>query len=102
MAWERPVPVTGSDVQELSLPASRKRSLYPVMDVPEGVMGADQLTRRLVSDAEDTLGLPGAQGGSPAVLHSSVAVTVTLMVAVCPLSPVALISTSAWWPVRVS
>ena len=35
------------------------------MDVPEGVLGADQATRRLVSDAEDTPGLPGAQGGLP-------------------------------------
>ena len=52
------------------------------MEVLEGVLGVDQVARRLVSDADDTPGLPGAQGGSPAVVHSSVTVTFTLMVAV--------------------
>ena len=51
------------------------------MDVPEGVRGVDQVTRRLVSDADVTPGLPGAHGGSPVVWHSLVTVTVTAMVA---------------------
>ena len=34
------------------------------MAVPDGVRGVDHKTRRLVSEADDTLGLPGAQGGS--------------------------------------
>ena len=52
------------------------------MEVPEGVLGADHDTRRLVSDADDTLGRLGAQGGSPADWHSSVTETVKAMVAV--------------------
>ena len=47
-----------------------------MMEVPEGVLGVDQVTRRLVSDADDTPGLPGAQGGSPALVHSLVTVMV--------------------------
>ena len=49
-----------------------------MMSVLEGVPGADQETLRPVSDADETPGLPGAQGGSPDDLHSSVTVTVTV------------------------
>ena len=72
------------------------------MEVPEGVLGVDQVTRRLVSDADDTPGLPGAQGGSPSVRHSSVTVTVTVTVAVSLSGAVAVISTSALWSVTLS
>ena len=72
------------------------------MEVPEGVLGVDQVTRRLVSDADDTPGPPGAQGGSPALAHSSVTVTVTVMVAVSLSEDVAVISTSASWSVTLS
>ena len=72
------------------------------MDVPEGVLGVDQVTRRLVSDSDDTPGLPGAQGGSPALVHSSVTAMVTVMVAVWPLLSSAVISTMACLPGWVS
>ena len=60
------------------------------MEVPEGVLGVDQVTRRLVSDADDTLGLPGAQGGSPALVHSSVTVMVNESLSVRLSSSVAI------------
>ena len=44
------------------------------MELPEGVLGVEQVTRRLVSDSEETPGLPGAPGGSPEVWHPSVTV----------------------------
>ena len=72
------------------------------MEVPEGVLGADQDTLRLVSDADDTPGLPGAQGGSPALVHSSVTVMVTVIVVVSLSGAVAVTCTSAWWSARVS
>ena len=58
------------------------------MSVLEGVSGADQETLRPVSDADETPGLPGAQGGSPDDLHSSVTVTVTVIVFVWLLESV--------------
>ena len=60
------------------------------MEVPEGVLGVDQVTRRLVSDADDTPGLPGAQGGSPALAHSSVTVMVNESLSVRLSSSVAI------------
>ena len=64
------------------------------MEVPEGVLGVDQVTRRLVSDADDTPGLPGAQGGSPALAHSSVTVMVNESLSVRLSSSVAIIVNS--------
>ena len=61
-----------------------------MMEVPEGVLGVDQVTRRLVSDADDTLGLPGAQGGSPALAHSSVTAMVNESLSVRLSSSVAI------------
>ena len=58
-------------------------------------LGEDHETRRLVSDADHTLGLAGAHGGSPEDLHSSLTVMVTMMVAVWALLSSAVISTMA-------
>ncbi len=58
-------------------------------------LGENQETSRLVLDAKEALGLPGAHGDSLDDLHSSVTLMVTVMVAVLQLESVARTSTCA-------
>ncbi len=73
MMRERLAPTSNSCVQDAPLLSSRYWMSWLSAD------GADQDTPRLVADAGETR---GAQGGSPAVRHSSVTLMVTVMVAV--------------------
>ena len=102
MVWERSVPDKLRGIQFTPPSDSRYWTSYPLIEVPEGVRGADQETFRLEVDSDDTLGLPGAHGGSPEFAQSSVTETVTLMVAVWPLLSTAVISTTAFFPGWVS